>query len=352
MQLRGPVPAALYHRYVEFKPFVKSMFTARGVGGFLLSHALHHQHARVYNYDGSTLHGKFDEPCHDMTVQFLDLAHFDKGGRIFTYVITLDGVMRFTETGKEFGIDMLSKHTMHSDVSVYIAFSGEFFVRRLKHKHHASKSSASLPSSPQLDQSTDGDNEKAHHGSSPKLEEDITHPPHEIPNGPPNSDPPRDPRYYELIIDNDSGTYRPNAALLPVLKAFLSANFPGLLIRTLDCQADAELMAKMKHEQRDRKQRETRHMVFTQFNPSSSSLGSISSSDEEALDHLEKKGVPRQRSFLAIANDQIQAREKKRARKKELVRRQTTTNIIPVDEEERGRDTDAVTPTRSHTHHG
>jgi hypothetical protein len=33
-------------------------------------------------------------------------------------VITLDGMFRFTETGKEFGIDMLSKHTMHSDVNV------------------------------------------------------------------------------------------------------------------------------------------------------------------------------------------------------------------------------------------
>lgn len=39
--------------------------------------------------------------------------------------------MRFTETGKEFGIDLLSKHTMHSDLNVYVAFSGEFFIRRL-----------------------------------------------------------------------------------------------------------------------------------------------------------------------------------------------------------------------------
>jgi len=43
----------------------------------------------------------------------------------------LDGQLRFTETGKEFGIDLLSKHTMHSDVSQYIAFSGEFFIRKI-----------------------------------------------------------------------------------------------------------------------------------------------------------------------------------------------------------------------------
>lgn len=46
-----------------------------------------------------------------MTVKFLDLVHYDLGGRVFAYVLTLDSLLRFTETGKEFGIDMLSKHT-------------------------------------------------------------------------------------------------------------------------------------------------------------------------------------------------------------------------------------------------
>jgi len=53
-----------------------------------------------------------------MTKKVLDF--YDQGGRIFTYVLTLDTKWRFTETGMEFGIDMLSKHTMHSDVSQYI----------------------------------------------------------------------------------------------------------------------------------------------------------------------------------------------------------------------------------------
>ncbi|KAH7062460.1 hypothetical protein B0J12DRAFT_645474 [Macrophomina phaseolina] len=89
IQLRGPTPPELYHRYVEFRPFVKSMYTATGVRGFLLSKALHHQHARVYNYDKSTQWGKFDEPCVEQTMKFLDLVHYDHGGRIFTYVLTL-----------------------------------------------------------------------------------------------------------------------------------------------------------------------------------------------------------------------------------------------------------------------
>ena len=53
-----------------------------------------------------------------MTLAFLKMTHFDQGGRLFTYVLSLDGLLRFTETGEEFGIDLLSKHSMHSDVTV------------------------------------------------------------------------------------------------------------------------------------------------------------------------------------------------------------------------------------------
>ena len=258
MQLRGPVPADLYHRYVEFKPFVKAMFTSTGIRGMILSKALHHQHARVYNFNRSTKHGVFKQPGESMTRKFLDLVHYDKGGRIYTYVITLDSLFRFTETGKEFGIDMLSKHTMHSDVSIYIAFSGEFFVRRLKH-----------PNRPPPE-------EGGHN---------ATHPPEDISGGPPNNDPPKDPAHYELVIDNDSGTYRPNAKLLPQLKEFLSHQFPGLKIVTLDCQKDADRMSEMKDQQRKQKDTEGQRIIYTQGNMSDSS---ISSSDEEALDALER----------------------------------------------------------------
>ncbi|KAH7077082.1 hypothetical protein FB567DRAFT_572151 [Paraphoma chrysanthemicola] len=260
MQLRGPVPEAMYHRYVEFKPFVKSMFTAKGIRGFILSKALHHQHARVYNFDHATEFKVFQEPCKEFTQKFLELVHFDQGGRIFTYVLTLDALFRFTETGKEFGIDMLSKHTMHSDVAAYVAFSGEFFIRRLKHSKQAPP------------------DEGGHNQS---------HPPDDIDGGPPKEEPSnKDPSYYELVIDNDSGTYRPNAHLLPQLKAFMESNFPGLHIRTLDCQGDAEKMEAMKNEQRERKKREGDHVVYTQISRSSS----MSSSDEEDLDRLENEG--------------------------------------------------------------
>ncbi|TKA27723.1 hypothetical protein B0A50_04824 [Salinomyces thailandicus] len=258
LQLQGPVPPNLYHRYVEFKPWVKRMFTSSGLQGVVISKVLHHQHSRVYNFDRRTQWGHFPDHPHPpqpqeaMTRQFLDLIRYDKGGRIFTYVLTLDALWRFTETGKEFGIDMLSKHTMHSDVSIYIAFSGEFFIRRLAHPDRSTSSSSNNP----------------------------THPPQDLPGGPPRDAPPLDPKNYELIIDNDSGTYRPAAHCLPSLKTFLASNLPGLHIRTLDSQADADVMSKMKAEQRERKKQEGEGIIFTQGSRSSS----ISSSDEEDLD--------------------------------------------------------------------
>jgi hypothetical protein len=283
LQLRGPVPAELYHRYVEFKPWAKRMFTNSGLQGFVLSKALHHQHARVYNFDKSTVYGQFDEKNHgkDVTKHFLEMVHYDQGARIFTYVLTLDALFRCTETGKEFGIDMLSKHTMHSDVSMYIAFSGEFFIRRLKHPRR--------PPPPEPTESSTQSHPPPH-GDNP------THPAEDIDGGPPKDDPPKDPSHYELVIDNDSGTYRPNAELLPILKAYLAANLPGLHILTLDCNGDSEKMNRMKGEQRERKKKEGDHIIYRQGSRSSS----ISSSDESELDEVE----------AAFQNDQAPPREK------------------------------------------
>ncbi|KAI9848716.1 MAG: hypothetical protein M1837_006803 [Sclerophora amabilis] len=249
IQLRGPVPAVLYHRYVEFKPFIKGMFSKAGLRGRVLNHALHHQHARVYNFDRHTLSGNFISPSKDLTLQFLDMVHYDQGGRIFTYVLTLDGHFRFTETGKEFGIDLLSKHTMHSDVSVYVAFSGEFFVRRLEHPRKSLES-----------------------------RDQRTHPPDDLPNGPPNDASPHDVETYQLVIDNDSGTYRPNGAHLPDLKRFLASNLPGLKIQAMRC--DDERLGHMKQEQKERRHAEGNDRTFVQ---ASSVSSSISSSDIEEL---------------------------------------------------------------------
>ncbi|KAF2665938.1 hypothetical protein BT63DRAFT_427727 [Microthyrium microscopicum] len=258
-QFAGPVPAELYHRYVEFRPFVKRMFTHSGLRGFFLHKALMHQHDQIYHFDRSTETGYMPNgPNTEAALKFLELVHFDQGGRIFTYILTLDGLMRFTETGKQFGIDMLSKHTMHSEVALYIAFSGEFFVRRLKHKHQPPPEEG-------------GDN--------------PAHPPNDIPEPDGGDEPVKDPAYYELVIDNDSGTYRPNADLLPKLKEFLQRNLPGLKVVTLDCQKDAEVQQKLKDEQRQ-KQKEDGMVMYRQTSRGSS----ISSSDESDLEDMIARG--------------------------------------------------------------
>ncbi len=185
-----------------------------------------------------------------MTLQFLDLVHYDSGGRIYTYILSLDAQWRFTETGKEFGIDLLSKHTMHSDVNNYIAYSGEFFIRRLR---------SPFKQEDPLDQQT--------------------HPPTTISDGPFEDDPQKDPAFYCLVIDNDSGTYRPSAAHLDKLKAFMQRNLPGIKIITLDCNGDKDRMDEMKKEQREHKKSETGGVAFIQDDGDS-----MSSSDEEELD--------------------------------------------------------------------
>ncbi|RMZ78233.1 hypothetical protein DV738_g4061, partial [Chaetothyriales sp. CBS 135597] len=275
MQLTGPVPAQLYHRYVEFRPFVAGMFTDHSLRGRILNRALHHQHARIYNYDRSTNYGIFHEPCLERTNLFLEFVQYDHGGRIFTYVVTLDGNFRFTETGKEFGIDMLSKHTMHSDVSIYIAFSGEFFIRRIKHSKNG-KSESSYPAT-QSSSPAPASQPTSEHPAAEDGDEDIS-----------NAIEPatRDSPQYELIIDNDSGTYRPNAKLLPVLRDYMASNFPGLKVITLDCQADEEKMQKLKSEQREFKKKSGAGITYLQ----NKSLSSISSSDISDLNERARDG--------------------------------------------------------------
>lgn len=270
----------MYHRYVEFKPFVAGMFQAQSLRGRILYKALHHQHQRIYNFDRLTLHGIFPEPCREMTQKFLEFIQYGQGGRIFTYVLMLDGRFRFTETGKEFGIDLLSKHTMHSDVTSYIAFSGEFFVRPRKHRHRhrsRSQSPASRPStshpSTEFPVEEDGDEENAK-----EVQEVST-----------------DPADYELFIDNDSGTYRPKAELLPLLKMFFGTNFPGLHITTLDCNGDAERMNQLKEEQRESKRKQGQLITYLQ--QSSASSLSISSSEEDEFN--ERSGTGKQRGDLS-----------------------------------------------------
>lgn len=54
-----------------------------------------------------TKYGVVPEPGKELAEHFLKTVHYDEGGRLFTYVLMLDGQLRFTETGKNFGIDLV-----------------------------------------------------------------------------------------------------------------------------------------------------------------------------------------------------------------------------------------------------
>jgi hypothetical protein len=132
---------------------------------------------------------------------------------------------RFTETGPEFCIDLLSKHSMHADLAKEIAFSGEFFVRPMKEEDSKQdNSNANATSSQEASNTTD------------------------------QQRPSRNPKDYELIIDNDSGTYRPKKELLPVLEEWLSdqRRLGGLgAVRAMD--GFDEKLKKMKEERKREK---------------------------------------------------------------------------------------------------
>lgn len=224
LQLAGPVPTALRHHYVGYRPFIESMFTESGIKGRFLHRALHKQYATIYGYGKNTEWGTIEPPEDQGGVgrafaeQFLRMTSFGTQGRVFTYVITLDGEMRFTETGEEFVVELLSKHSMHADGAKEIAFSGEFFVRLTE-------------------------------GCEGQLE---------VGEGDDLADEPQDenPKHYELVIDNDSGTYRPRKELLPILEEFLASdtNFGGLG-RVITMDGFDEALKKWKEELKETKRK-------------------------------------------------------------------------------------------------
>ncbi|TDL18925.1 C2-domain-containing protein [Rickenella mellea] len=106
---------------------------------------------------------------------------------VYTYIIAVqDDTFRFSETGAAFFVDFASKHALHSNCAESVRYSGEFHPR------------------PQ--------------GGWDKFSEDT----------------PDDKVNWELVIDNNSGTYSPDKELLPQVKACLEYNFPGFTIHALD----------------------------------------------------------------------------------------------------------------------
>jgi hypothetical protein len=99
---------------------------------------------------------------------------------VYTYIISAeDDSLRFSETGAAFFVDFASKHALHSNCAESVRYSGEFHPR---------------PKGGWQNFTDD------------TQDEDVE---------------------WEMVIDNNSGTYSPDPALLPQLKELLEYNFPG-----------------------------------------------------------------------------------------------------------------------------
>lgn len=79
---------------------------------------------------------------------------------------------------------------MHSYIAIEIAYSGEFFIRPLRHRRRATDDHALTKLEP------------GHHTHTNDLEDEPQSSSNEFDEDSP-------PALYELVIDNGSGTYRP-----------------------------------------------------------------------------------------------------------------------------------------------
>ncbi|KAI0689301.1 hypothetical protein BC835DRAFT_261175 [Cytidiella melzeri] len=115
------------------------------------------------------------------------LSHHRVKPAVYTYIISMDDdSFRFSETGAAFFVDFASKHALHSNCAQAVRYSGEFHPRPEGGWDH-------------FDDQT-----------------------------------PDDQVRWELVIDNNSGTYSPDPMLLPTLKQLLEYNFPGFVIHAWD----------------------------------------------------------------------------------------------------------------------
>ncbi|KAA1475904.1 C2-domain-containing protein [Dentipellis sp. KUC8613] len=108
---------------------------------------------------------------------------------VYTYVIAIDDQsFRFSETGAAFFVDFASKHALHANCQEAVYYSGEFHPRP--------------------------------EGGWAAFSDDT----------------PDEAVKWELVIDNNSGTYSPDPMMLPNLKELLEYNFPGFAIYAYDRQ--------------------------------------------------------------------------------------------------------------------
>ncbi|KAJ6262678.1 hypothetical protein Dda_3490 [Drechslerella dactyloides] len=221
------------------------------------------------------------------------------GGALFTYVVTTDGQMRWSEVGTGWASEVGSKHVILSNGAKHVAFAGEFFVRRKPRRHRRRPSYASpsrtgssnsgimtyrnsknrddmndkrpetggsgprgesmlgdsLPASDRMSGGNFWVHSPSHHrtDSASTIERDrdldLMFPP-----GTPRRQSESSVRTatsehvrFQLYIDNDSGTYRPLEKHIPAFREFMKKQFPGFDVIVSHCAGEeGKRLEKMK----------------------------------------------------------------------------------------------------------
>ncbi|THG96956.1 hypothetical protein EW145_g7687 [Phellinidium pouzarii] len=147
-------------------------------------------YARSTRNDSGVIQAR--EDVYNLLRGWKDTAEHRMKPAVYTYIIAAgDDTFRFSETGAAFFVDFASKHALHANCAETVRYSGEFHARPA--------------------------------GGWQRFSDET----------------PDDQVEWELVIDNNSGTYSPDAMLLPDLKALLEYNFPGFNIYALDRQDPA-----------------------------------------------------------------------------------------------------------------
>ncbi|ORY84789.1 hypothetical protein BCR37DRAFT_251546 [Protomyces lactucae-debilis] len=319
-------------QYTQKRKEIVMMYSS-GVRGKLIRRALQSQHAAIYGFDARTIVGSVDPK--DAAARFLEMTNAGSGVGIFTYAITGDGVMHFTQTGPRFAINHLSKHAMHSNAATEVVYSGEFFflqkeesaANAQEHAYHQSSSqededgSAVMPQTIVKDESlvlhirqgtaniqsmgeVDVMNSLSKRKHSKTLAETLKLPSKKKreearqerinealnKNGQvrPGSSHKHEVSDFTLVIDNSSGTFMPDAAKLPDLKRFLEHNFEGLHIDALAQDDDRLKELKEKRSKKDDGMGNLRLRQASSFTSSSrtSSFSVEGQGRERAVDKL------------------------------------------------------------------
>lgn len=279
------------------------------------------------------------------------------GGALFTYVVTTDGQMRWSEVGAGWAREVGSKHVILSNGAKHVAFAGEFFVRRKPKKHgrrpsysySRSASSTSTLLNYRNIKNRDEKRDQASADSSYMTKEHMlgdslsqsnrnslsdntgawSRSTSQYSSGYGNEsttvserdrdlelmfpDPMQklqgvsditlntaDQVKFQLYIDNDSGTYRPPEKNIPIFREFLKKQFPGIEIIVSHCAGEEGKKIERMKQAHVRKGRERGEVAGEPGDAVeggdlvlSDSSSSSSSDDEHDPEYAERSGMNR-----------------------------------------------------------